>query len=178
MSVPLIHSFSSQGSLSPLPTETRSQEGIWWICSWCAIGGRNLRWWVGNWHTLNTAWVDLSDHLKSLTGSQTLVSGLLGFQGKMPKDSAVCAGKLGLWEKKALICSFCCVWWHNYFHNGWFQAADVKVLNMKLKRDVYDWLFRTTMSQFLTLFGYLSSVNFAFFVLFCFCSSLILLEIR
>lgn len=86
---------------SPFSTETRSQEGIWWICSQCDVDGRNHCWVMGDWHSLQADGVGLTSHLKPVSGSQTLVWGMLGFQGWMSKGSAVCAGQVGYLSKKS-----------------------------------------------------------------------------
>lgn len=93
-------------SLSPLPTGMRYHEGICWICLWCDIDGRGLHRLVRDWHTLNADWVDLSGHLKSVIGSQSLVSGVCRLQGWVPKGFAVCADKRSLWGKEVLISMF------------------------------------------------------------------------
>lgn len=174
--VSLHSSFSKPGSsvLYPLPVETRSQEGIWRICSWWDNVDRNLPWAVGDWHTLNVGCVAPSGHLKSVNGSQTLLSGILRFQGWVPKGSVMGAGKLALWEKKALICNFWWVQYCNCSHDGWVQATNVKALNLDLERDSFNQLLWATMRLFLALFRGSVQCGFCIFLY----RALIFLEVR
>lgn len=67
--------FCKSGCLSPLSpfsSETRSWGGIWWICSWCHVDGRNYHWVVEDWLSSNANGVELSGHLRPMNGSQTL----------------------------------------------------------------------------------------------------------
>lgn len=85
---------------------------------------------------------------KTLNGSQTRVSGILGFQGCMPKDSTCACCSSWLSEKKALIVAFSGLlpWWL-------ISSYQRKATKREIGRHEQNWLLWATVVPFPGPFG-------------------------